>query len=164
MYLENREIRRAVGYGPESTFFYEFYSIGDNTLLLAKLRGLGRREVYRVLSVVDLENKADSKPSSLDVFEDRKLSLAIPLLGNPKLIVLDEPFKGLSGREVREVRDLIRVINKWQGKTVIYTASRLEEALNFASNHKVLEAKRKPLRERFPGLTLRLLLSHTERS
>lgn len=161
LYLDNREIRENVGYGPELIPFYEFYTIEDNLYLLAKLRKLSRREVYRVLSFADLEGKLDSKPSKLEPVEERKLSIAIALIGNPRLLVLDEPFKGLSGSEVEHVKTMIRDINRWQRKTIICTADNLRVLEGLASNYNFLEVRGRILRGRYPSLKPRPLLYPT---
>ena len=87
-------------------------SIGRQLRLLARLQGMSRQQadtdVRRVLQTVDLLERIDSRPSDLSHGMRKRLAIAQALLGQPRLVLLDEPTAGVDPPNARMIRDLIR--------------------------------------------------------
>ena len=141
IYRDNVKIREKVGYVPERIRLFSFYSVYENLLFLARLRGLGGREVDEVIDAFQLGRYRDSKPDSLGAFELKKVAIAAAMMGDPKLIVLDEPFRGLDDEEVEEMRKIILDLNRRHLKTVFYTVNNVAYALGLASRYTSLSPR-----------------------
>ncbi len=88
------------------------FSIARQLRLLAKLQGFdgsaARKEVDRVLDTVLLSDAGNKKPGELSHGMRKRVSIAQSLIGNPELILLDEPTAGIDPPNVKIIRDLIR--------------------------------------------------------
>lgn len=88
-------LRRQVGYVTQSPSVYSDLTIRENLRFFARVLGVGVGDVGRVLETVDLAQHADRVVSGLSGGERSRVSLAVALLGEPSLLVLDEPTVGL---------------------------------------------------------------------
>ncbi len=109
---ERTEIRRRLGYLPQEVGAYPGFSVREFVDYIAVLkehtdRGLRRREVDRVLELVDLTGKAYDKTRTLSGGMRRRLGLATAFLGDPELLVLDEPAVGLDPQQRLRFRELV---------------------------------------------------------
>ncbi|HEY9325544.1 MAG TPA: ATP-binding cassette domain-containing protein, partial [Candidatus Limnocylindria bacterium] len=100
---------RLVGAMVESPTFYPYLTGRAN---LRYFQGIGRRgkpaDIDRLLKLVDLGKRADSKFATYSLGMKQRLGIACALLGDPELVFLDEPTNGLDPAGVVEVRELIR--------------------------------------------------------
>jgi len=85
------------------------------------------RDIGEVLADVDLTHRADVKVGALSGGEQRRLDLACALVGDPSIIILDEPTTGLDPESRRNVWDLLTAL-KERGTTMVLTTHYLEEA------------------------------------
>lgn len=116
--------RRQVGFLPENPSFYE-YLTGEEFLtycgrLLGTSRGGLREQVPALLAEVGLERAARQQIRKYSKGMVQRLGLAQTLLGNPKLLILDEPMSGLDPIGRKEVRDLI-LRQRAEGRTVFFS-------------------------------------------
>src|SRR5712691_2551207 len=129
---------RRVGAMVETPTFYPYLSGRAN---LQYFQGIGRRgvpaEVDRLLDLVDLTKRADSKYSTYSLGMKQRLGIACALLGDPELVFLDEPTNGLDPAGVVEVRELIRDLGKG-GRTVVLSSHLLSETELVCDNVAVL--------------------------
>ncbi|GAB7005906.1 ABC transporter ATP-binding protein [Nocardioides sp. AN3] len=88
-------LRSRIGYVTQAASVYDDLTANENLLFFARVLGLGRDEVGRCLSVVDLADHADAVVRDLSGGQRSRVSLAVALLGSPDLLVLDEPTVGL---------------------------------------------------------------------
>jgi ABC-2 type transport system ATP-binding protein len=132
------ETLRRVGAMVETPTFYPYLSGRANLLYF---RGIGRRgapaDVDRLLDLVDLGKRADSKYATYSLGMKQRLGIACALLGDPELVFLDEPTNGLDPAGVVEVRELIRDLGKG-GRTVVLSSHLLAETELVCDNVAVL--------------------------
>ncbi|GAA6117472.1 ABC-type multidrug transport system, ATPase component [Apilactobacillus kunkeei DSM 12361 = ATCC 700308] len=99
IHMPNRKILSKMGYMAQSDSLYNSLSARENLLFFAKMRELKKEdldsEIERVSKVVDLTDQLDKKVDNFSGGMKRRLSLAIALLGNPQLLILDEPTVGI---------------------------------------------------------------------
>jgi ABC-2 type transport system ATP-binding protein len=91
----SRALRDRVGYVTQAASVYDDLTVTENLRFFAKVLGVGRDEVTRVIDAVDLGAQAGEVVSRLSGGQRSRVSLAVALLGHPDLLVLDEPTVGL---------------------------------------------------------------------
>lgn len=99
------------------------------------------RDVDEVIGLVELDEKADDRVGTLSGGQQRRVDLALGLIGDPDLIFLDEPTTGFDPAARRRSWDLIRNLTSL-GRTVVLTTHYLDEAENLADRVAVLAAGR----------------------
>ncbi|KIM18758.1 glycosyl transferase family 2 [Apilactobacillus kunkeei] len=99
IHMPNRKILNKMGYMAQSDSLYSSLSARENLIFFAKMREVKKddlaSEIDRVSQVVDLKDQLDKKVDNFSGGMKRRLSLAIALLGNPQLLILDEPTVGI---------------------------------------------------------------------
>lgn len=133
---------RRVGAMVESPTFYPYMTGRAN---LQYFQGVSQHgsagEVDRLLEVVDLGKRAESKYSTYSLGMKQRLGIACALLGDPELVFLDEPTNGLDPAGVVEVRELIRQLGTG-GRTVVLSSHLLAETELVCDNVAVLSRGR----------------------
>jgi ABC-2 type transport system ATP-binding protein len=129
---------RRVGAMVETPTFYPYLTGRANLLYF---QGIGRRgtraDIDRLLDLVDLGKRADSKYATYSLGMKQRLGIACALLGDPELVFLDEPTNGLDPAGVVEVRELVRDLGKG-GRTVVLSSHLLAETELVCDNVAVL--------------------------
>lgn len=110
----------------ETTPLYDNLSAAENLEVRAKLLGVPKARIDEVLEIVDLQNTGRKKAGQFSMGMKQRLGIAIALLNNPKLLILDEPTNGLDPIGIQELRSLIRSFPS-QGITVILSSHILSE-------------------------------------
>ena len=105
---------------------YENLSARENLKVRTLLLGLPETRIDEVLEIVDLKNTGKKKSGQFSLGMKQRLGIAIALLNNPKLLILDEPTNGLDPLGIQELRDLIRSFSE-KGITVILSSHILAE-------------------------------------
>jgi daunorubicin resistance ABC transporter ATP-binding subunit len=126
-----RQVRQILGAVPQETALYEELSAWTNMDFHADLFGIPRKEkkerITKMLELVQLLDRKDSRVSTFSGGMKRRLALARALLHDPQLIYLDEPTLGVDVQARRVIWDYILSLRD-QGKTVLITTNYLEEA------------------------------------
>ncbi|MEO7019829.1 MAG: ATP-binding cassette domain-containing protein [Ktedonobacteraceae bacterium] len=126
-----RKVRQILGSVPQETALYEELSAWANLDFHADLFGIPRKEkaerMTRILELVQLTDRKNSRVSTFSGGMKRRLALGRALLHNPSLIYLDEPTLGVDVQARRAIWDYILGLHD-QGKTVLITTNYLEEA------------------------------------
>ncbi|MBF6468021.1 ABC transporter ATP-binding protein [Nocardia beijingensis] len=117
---------RRIGVLIEGPGFYPYLSGRDNLRVLADYRGLGRPEVEDVLERVGLAGRAEDKYRTYSLGMKQRLGVGAALLGDPDLMILDEPTNGLDPAGMAEMRDLITT-SAAEGRTVLLSSHMLSE-------------------------------------
>jgi ABC-2 type transport system ATP-binding protein len=129
--IGNIEAKRKIGYLPENPHFYDYLSADEFMHLVGRLYGLDRSErrarADRLLARVGLEASKSRPMRGYSKGMLQRVGLAQALMGDPELVVLDEPMSGLDPIGRREVRELILELRS-QGKTVFFSTHILADA------------------------------------
>ena len=121
------ELRRRVGYMTQALSVYGDLTVRENLRYFAALTGNGRERVDGVLEHVDLADAAHSRVDRLSGGQQARVSLAAAMVGDPELLVLDEPTVGLDPRLRRSLWDLFAELAA-AGRTLIVSSHVMEEA------------------------------------
>jgi ABC-2 type transport system ATP-binding protein len=127
-------ILKHVGSLIESPSYYGHLSGEENLRIICVLKGVPASDINRVLQIVRLENQQDKKVSQYSMGMKQRLGLACALLGDPKLLILDEPTNGLDPAGMQEMRELIRSLPQRYGMTVMVSSHLLSEIDQIAAN------------------------------
>ena len=110
-------------------FVFQFYNlvmnlnVEDNILLPATINGKKRSELKKdlddILSITGLTEKRKAMPSTLSGGQQQRVAIARALLGNPAVILADEPTGNLDSKSTREIMELFARLNKEKGMTIL---------------------------------------------
>ncbi len=143
--LENNreDLLRKIGALVEKPSFYEYLSARRNLEILAALtqRHPDPLDIDRVLDIVALLNRADDKVKTYSQGMKQRLGVAQALLGDPELIILDEPTAGLDPEGIKEIRHLIIQLAQ-QGLTVFLSSHILHEVEQMCRNMAIINKGR----------------------
>lgn len=137
--------RRAVGAVLDSIGYHPGRSGVDHLRIVAKAAGLERKRVGEVLEIVELTSAAMRNVGGYSQGMRQRLALATALLGDPPVLVLDEPSNGLDPAGMAWLRDLIAGWAK-QGRTVLFSSHILNE-VEMVADHLVIINRGKVVRE-----------------
>lgn len=128
VFSDSLEVRRRVGYLPETVPVYPDMTVYSYIKFWAELRGLRgpRRRVDEVIAQVQLTDRRNSLIRNLSKGMRQRLGLAQAIVHNPEVIILDEPTIGIDPQQVIEVRDSVRALG--QQHTVLFSTHILSEA------------------------------------
>ncbi|MBC7829436.1 MAG: ATP-binding cassette domain-containing protein [Chitinophagaceae bacterium] len=129
--------RQQIGTLLETPNFYHYLSAVQNLRINARIKGRDEKDIDRVLDIVDLTNRKHSKFSTYSLGMKQRLAVASCLLGNPSVLMFDEPTNGLDPVGIAETRELIKRLNK-EGKTIIMASHLLDEVEKVCSHVAVL--------------------------
>lgn len=119
-------MRKQIGTLLETPNFYHYLSAEDNLRIAARIKGKGENDIPKVLELVNLYQRKDSKFNTYSLGMKQRLAIASTLLGDPAILVFDEPTNGLDPAGIAEIRELIKQLNK-AGKTIIMASHILDE-------------------------------------
>ena len=130
--------RRKIGTLLETPNFYHYLSGERNLRIAAAIKGQGNEDIPRVLKMVNLSERKDSKFSTYSLGMKQRLAIASCLLGNPQVLVFDEPTNGLDPVGIAETRQLIRDLSK-EGKTILLASHLLDEVEKVCTHVAILQ-------------------------
>ena len=120
------DLRKKIGTLLETPNFYHYLSAEKNLRIAAMIKGRGEDDIEKVLRIVNLYERKDSKFNTFSLGMKQRLAIASALLGDPEILVFDEPTNGLDPAGIAEIRELIKDLYK-QGKTIIMASHILDE-------------------------------------
>lgn len=122
---QDRATRRHIGYLPEQPYFYEYLTPRETVDFYGRVRGLGpaerTREWDRLSDLLDLKDIAGQRIKGFSKGMRQRVGFAIALLGNPELLILDEPMSGLDPVGRRTIRELMLRL-KGEKKTLFFSS------------------------------------------
>ncbi|MDO4437734.1 MAG: ABC transporter ATP-binding protein [Coriobacteriaceae bacterium] len=133
-----RRARASVGYVPDTGASYPQLSATDNLKARCLEWGLDQRQAPHLLDMVGLADTGKKKVRSFSLGMRRRLDLAIALLGNPRMLVLDEPTNGLDPLGTVEIRQLLRRLNEERATTILISSHNLSELHQTATDFLML--------------------------
>lgn len=130
--------RKQIGTLLETPNFYHYLSAVQNLQISASIKGRGGDDIDRVLELVNLTQRKNSPFSSYSLGMKQRLAIGAALLGNPDVLVLDEPTNGLDPVGIAEIRTLIKKLSK-EGKTIIMASHLLDEVEKVCTHVAILK-------------------------
>lgn len=121
------EILNKVGSLIESPSVYTHLTANENLLVWQKIYQCPKQRVEEVLQLVGLTDNGNKKTGNFSLGMKQRLGLAIALLNNPTLLILDEPTNGLDPNGIIEMRDLLLQLNQKHGITILISSHLLSE-------------------------------------
>ena len=126
----------------ENASFYPYLSGRNNIEIFARMTGgVPDSRIDEVLETVGLEKRAGSKAGTYSLGMRQRLAIAVALLNDPELIILDEPTNGLDPSGIIEIRDLIGALGQ-QGKTIFLSSHLLHEVEQICDHVAILNMGR----------------------
>ncbi|XP_026071364.1 ATP-binding cassette sub-family A member 3-like isoform X1 [Carassius auratus] len=123
-------IRRSLGLCPQHDVLFDNLTVREHLLFYTQLKGYPREkipdEVDRVLRILNLEDKHHARTKTLSGGMKRKLSIGIALIGDSKVVMLDEPTSGMDPSARRAIWDLLQ--GEKHGRTILLTTHFMDEA------------------------------------
>lgn len=129
LFSNREEILRHTGAIIEKPDLYNYLTAYENVAFLAKLSGkaASRDSIMEFLQMVGLSERAHSKVKTFSQGMKQRLGIAVALVHNPSLIILDEPTNGLDPQGIADTRELIKDLSYQHGKTVMVSSHLLSE-------------------------------------
>ena len=136
------EQRKKIGALLETPLFYPYLTGYDNLKIIAAIKDAAPSEINDVLKVVSLEDRKNSKFKTYSLGMKQRLAIAAALLGDPEVMILDEPTNGLDPTGIVEIRELIVSIAR-RGMTIVLASHLLDEVEKICTHVVVLEKGKK---------------------
>ncbi len=129
LFTHRSEILKQVGAVIEKPDLYKYLSAYQNLRIFAEMSGVKVTEdvLMQQLKMVGLDERAHSKVKTFSQGMKQRLGIAVALVHDPKLIILDEPTNGLDPQGIADMRKLIIRLSKEMGKTVLVSSHLLSE-------------------------------------
>jgi len=140
-----KEILQRIGAIIEKPDLYKYLTAIENLNLFATMSGLKlkRKQLMDKLEKVGLAERADSKIKTYSQGMKQRLGIAVALVHDPDLIILDEPMNGLDPQGIADIRQLINHLSKDQGKTVFISSHLLSEMEQVADSLLIIHKGKK---------------------
>ena len=150
-----KDVGLRVGSLIETPGFYKNLTAKENLKRFSLLYGADDSKVDEILKWVGLANTGNKKAKDFSLGMRQRLGIAIALLGDPELLLLDEPVNGLDPKGIKEIRDLILKLNKERNITILISSHLLDELAKVVTKYGIInegkmieEISAKELREK----------------
>lgn len=130
--------RKHIGSLIETPHFYPYLNLERNLRIICDIKGMSYGDIGRVLDTAQLTERKRSRFSTLSLGMKQRLGIAAALLGDPKVLVLDEPTNGLDPEGIAEVREIV-IQQVQKGKTLILASHILSEVEKICSHVAILK-------------------------
>ncbi|AEH50452.1 ABC transporter ATP-binding protein [Pseudothermotoga thermarum] len=133
-------IKQMIGVQLQKTAFFEYLTVYETLELFAALynKKVDKQRIKSLIELVALEEKAKAKIKELSGGQLQRLSLAVALVNDPKIVFLDEPTTGLDPQARRHVWQIVEDLRK-SGKTIFLTTHYMEEAEKLADHVLIMD-------------------------
>ena len=134
----NSDALKKVGSLIESPGLYKGATAYENMYRFSMIYGGDKEKIMELLNLVGLSNVGNKKVKDFSLGMKQRLGIAISLLGDPELLVLDEPINGLDPAGIKEIRDIILKINKERGITFLISSHLLDELSKVVTKYGII--------------------------
>ena len=118
---------RCIGCIVENPDLYRFMTGRENLEHFARMLGVKSAEIERVAGLVNLSHRLDQRVGTYSLGMRQRLGIAQAMLGDPRVLILDEPANGLDPAGIREIRELLRTLAAERGLAVFVSSHLLAE-------------------------------------
>lgn len=133
---DREKVRKNIGSMIEEPALYPNYTVLQNLELQRKLIGNpDKSTIDKVLEMVDLSDVKNKKARTLSMGMKQRLSIAMALLGNPQILILDEPINGLDPKNIVALRNLLQKLNEEKNITIFISSHILNELYLLATDY-----------------------------
>jgi len=137
-----REAKKMIGLVPQSFAFYSSLTARENLTFFGRLHGLKGKvleeRMTRVLGIVALKDRVDQPVGTFSNGMKRRLNIAIGLLHEPALLILDEPTVGIDAQSRSAILESLKKLNL-DGMTLLYTTHYIEEAQDLCDRVAIMD-------------------------
>lgn len=130
--------RKKIGSLIEAPGLYKRCSALENMKRFSILYGGDDKEIEELLSFVGLNGVGNKKVGQFSLGMKQRLGIAIALLGDPEVLILDEPVNGLDPAGIKEVRDLLLKLNKEKNVTIMISSHLLDELAKITTKYGII--------------------------
>ncbi len=135
---KSNQNKKRIGSLIETPNFYPYLTAFQNLTITAKIKEIPIEDIDRVLSLTGLIERKHHKFDTFSLGMKQRLALAAVLLGNPEVLVLDEPANGLDPQGIADIREIIKN-EATKGKTIIIASHILDELEKVCTNVAILK-------------------------
>ena len=145
LYTHRKEILQQVGAVIERPDLYKYLTAFECLSIFATMSGLKftKTQLMEQLELVGLSARANSKVRTYSQGMKQRLGLAVALVHNPQLIVLDEPTNGLDPQGIADMRNLILMLSRERKKTILVSSHLLSEVEQIANRMLIIDKGKK---------------------
>lgn len=142
---DERELRLSTGYVLQAIALFPNLTVAENIALIPEMKGWGKERVAsktaELLEKVGLpaSDYADRKPHELSGGEQQRVGIVRAMIGEPKILLMDEPFSALDAISRKQLQTLTKDLHKEFGMTTIFVTHDTDEALKLGDRIAVLE-------------------------
>jgi len=140
-----KEILRKVGAVIERPDLYKYLTAYENISLFAKMSGITipKQKLMQQLEQVGIAERAYSKVATYSLGMKQRLGIAIALINDPQLVILDEPTNGLDPQGIADIRNLILELSRHQHRTILVSSHLLSEIELIANRMLIIDKGKK---------------------
>lgn len=140
MKKQGRQIRKQIGYVPQEIALWEDLTVRENMLFWSRFvkKKADKDQLMELCETVQLQNKWQHKVSELSGGMKRKLNIAIALIHDPAILLMDEPTVGIDLESKVEINGYIKKLAQ-KGKTIVYTTHDISEIIRLCDRIGVLK-------------------------
>jgi ABC-type multidrug transport system ATPase subunit len=142
---DRKKILRRIGAMIEKPDLYKYLTGYENLSLFARLSGIrsARKDLLKQLEMVGIADRAYDKVRTYSQGMKQRLGIAVALIHNPSLIILDEPTNGLDPQGIADMRNLILHLSRHLQKTIIVSSHLLSEIEQVSTRMLIIDKGKK---------------------
>lgn len=130
--------RKHIGAILETPNFYPYKSGIDNLEIIAKIKGIKNFDFENIMRLVNLEERKQSKFRTYSLGMKQRLAIAATMIGDPEVVIFDEPTNGLDPKGIAEVRNILKRVSE-SGRSVILASHILDEVEKICSHVAIIK-------------------------
>ncbi len=145
LHNERKKILQQIGAVIEKPDLYKYLTGYENLSLFARMSGMraDKKDLIRQLEMVGIADRANDKVRTYSQGMKQRLGIAVALIHNPRLIILDEPTNGLDPQGIADMRNLILHLSRHLKKTIIVSSHLLHEIEQISTRMLIIDKGKK---------------------